>query len=286
MSTDFMPMVSVRFMVYNNEPYIREAVEGILKQKTNFKVEIVVGDDFSQDNTLNIIKEYGNTNNIYFNILKREVGDQYWKDRKKLGRLYNFKNIIENCSGKYIALLDGDDYWTDPLKLQKQVDFLEHNAEYSYCGHKSYVLKDKELKKLDVKVESFDFEELIFKNYLNTGSLVFRSKSIKKLPVFFENISAGDWALQLYAIQNSKAFVLDDYMSVYRVHDKSIWSSINHEEKCMRGVELQETFKEIYSDSKSKRLINKAIKARKIKFRIYKYTLYERIVKKIKRLLK
>ena len=129
-------LVSVRLMVYNHESFIDQAIEGILKQKTNFLVEVVIGDDFSTDKSLEIIRKYQNTATVHFKILERKVGDDYWKNRQKLGRLHNFYNIIENCTAKYIALLDGDDYWTDPFKLQKQVDFLKANPDYVGCFHK------------------------------------------------------------------------------------------------------------------------------------------------------
>src|SRR5690606_15395238 len=116
--------VSVRLMTFNHAPFIREAIESILMQKTNFFVEVVVGDDFSTDSTLDILKQYESTENIHIKILERRIGDQYWQKRQRHGRFYNFYSILENCNGKYIALLDGDDYWTDPLKLQKQIDFL------------------------------------------------------------------------------------------------------------------------------------------------------------------
>ncbi len=274
------PLVSVRLMVYNNEPYIREAVESILMQQTNFKVEIVVGDDFSTDNTLEIIKSYANTENIYFNILDRPVEGAYWKDRQKLGRLYNFKNIIDNCSGKYIALLDGDDYWTDPLKLQKQVDFLESNNGFNYCAHNSYSLKGEELEEIKLNVQEISFEKLIFKNVLNSGTLVFRANSFS-LPDYFVSLETGDWAIQLFSIKNSKAFVLKDFMSAYRIHEESLWNTISKKDMCLKGVKLQKGMKKFYKDKDSQNIIDKAILERKRKFGIKKNTFLSRLKTKI-----
>ena len=129
-------------MTYNHGEFIKEAMNGIMMQETSFPIEVVVGDDFSTDNTLNIIREFSNTENIDIHILDRPRGEDYDLKRQELGRLYNFQNIIENCKGKYIAILDGDDYWTDPLKLQKQVDFLENNKAYSIITHAADVFSD------------------------------------------------------------------------------------------------------------------------------------------------
>ena len=274
------PLVSVRLMVYNNEPYIREAVESILMQETNFKVEIVVGDDFSTDNTLEIIKSYADTPNIYFKILERPIGGAYWKDRQRLGRLHNFKNIIDHCSGSYIALLDGDDYWTDPLKLQKQVDFLENNHGYNYCGHNSYSLKGEKLHDIKLDVQEFTFEQLIFKNILNSATLIFRANSFR-LPDYFVSLETGDWAIQLFSIKNSRAFVLKDFMSAYRIHEDSLWNTISKNDMCLKGVKLQKGMKKFYNDKDSLSIINKAILERKKKFGIKKDTFLSRLKKKI-----
>ena len=166
-------------MTYNHADYIREAMEGILMQKTNFFVEVVVGDDFSTDDTLKIIKEYKNTENIHIKILERKVGDAYWKKRQELGRLYNFTNILDNCTGNYIALLDGDDYWTDPLKLQKQVDFLDANEEYSLCFTSRNIYKEatKEYTFEILKNQTFTTENILKGMIAFTQTIVFRNST-------------------------------------------------------------------------------------------------------------
>jgi len=244
------PLVSVRFMVYNNEPYIREAIESILKQQTNFKVEIVVGDDFSTDNTLEIIKSYSNTENIFINILERPVGGDYWKDRQKLGRLHNFKNIIDNCQGKYIALCDGDDYWTDPLKLQKQVDFLEGNLEYNICFHSvklfdeeaSTIIKDSITRKVDLTTTVVDLAK---GNYIHTPSVLLRNNF--RIPSWFHKVAIGDWALYMIVIKEGKIKKIEEDMAVYRLHNASIWSNKSIE---VRKKHTQETVRLIYKKLK------------------------------------
>ena len=230
------PLVSVRLMVYNNEPYIREAVESILMQKTNFKVEIVVGDDFSTDNSLQIIKSYKDTENISFKILQREVGGEYWQDRQRFGRLHNFRNIIDNCSGKYIALLDGDDYWTDPLKLQKQVAFLEQHGEYGICFHEALVKWDSSdgfnsnikynsefpWNKMDVSETSYTISNVFDGPFMATASVVFKNPYIKDFPSWFYEALSGDITLYALILGKKKIKFINEVMSAYRRHPGSI----------------------------------------------------------------
>jgi glycosyltransferase involved in cell wall biosynthesis len=128
-------------MCYNQEKYIKECLDSIFMQKVNFPVEVVVGDDFSSDRTLDIIRSYKDTDYIKLNILERVKGDTYWENRQTRGRLYNYLDILRNCSGEYIALMDGDDFWKSPYKLAKQVDFLEKNPEYAMVSHEVHTSK-------------------------------------------------------------------------------------------------------------------------------------------------
>lgn len=118
-------MVTIRCLAYNHEPYIRQCLEGFVMQKTNFRFEAIVHDDASTDGTAAIIKEYAEK---YPDIIKPifETENQYSKHDGSIRRIMN-----EHTNGKYIALCEGDDYWTDPLKLQKQVNFLESHLEYT-----------------------------------------------------------------------------------------------------------------------------------------------------------
>ena len=224
------PTVSIRLMTYNHEQYVREAMEGIFKQKTNFEVEVVGGDDFSTDNTLNAIKEYKDTGRIKIRVLDRVKGDDYWNNRQKYGRLYNFVNIIENCRGKYISLLDGDDYWTDPLKLQKQVDFLEENDEYKLCFHRSHLLKEnvKEVFKIPDDQNAFKISDLIDKNnFIATCSVVFRKPDNFQIPDWFSSLPFADLALYYLVVKEGDMYCLPEFMSVYRIHVNGLWSGFD-----------------------------------------------------------
>lgn len=127
------PLVSVRCITYNHEPYIAQALDGFLMQKTNFPFEVIVHDDASPDKTADIIREYEAK---FPKIIKPicETENQYSKHDGSLGRIMDAA-----CKGKYIVLCEGDDYWIDENKLQIQVDFLEGNSEYGMCFHNAQI---------------------------------------------------------------------------------------------------------------------------------------------------
>ena len=234
-------LLSVRLMVFNHEPYIREAIEGILKQKTTFPIEVVIGDDFSTDKSLEIIKEYQSTSTIHFKILERKEGDTYWQNRQKLGRLHNFYNILENCSGKYIALLDGDDYWTDSSKLQKQVDFLENNTDFAICFHNMEIAN--ESKPSIVALTNSKQQESVSTNvvlaskgnFIFTASVVFR-KPIAEYPEWLTNLPIGDYPIHLYNAQFGKIKYINQVMGVYRVHESGTWGIVSKEKQYERWI--------------------------------------------------
>lgn len=132
-------LVSVFMITYNHENYIEHAIEGVLMQKTSFPIELIIGEDCSTDNTRKIVREYEGR---YTEIIKAQYPE------KNRGMNNNFLTVLQSARGKYIALCEGDDYWTDPLKLQKQVDFLEANPEYSLCvgGFKEFNIYTEETK--------------------------------------------------------------------------------------------------------------------------------------------
>ena len=141
--TQKVPLVAIHCLVYNHEPYLRDCFEGFVMQQTNFPFVAIVHDDASTDNSVEIIREYESK---YPHIFKPiyQTKNQYSNPEVSVDCIVNA--AIQQIGAKYIALCEGDDYWTDPLKLQKQVDFLEENPEYSFCCHRFNILKDKEQK--------------------------------------------------------------------------------------------------------------------------------------------
>jgi glycosyltransferase involved in cell wall biosynthesis len=218
-------MVSVRLMTYNHENYISTAMEGILNQKADFNIEIVVGDDFSTDKTLEIIKKFKNTENIKIRILDRPVGGDYWQKRKEKGRLYNFINILDNCRGKYIALLDGDDYWTDSLKLQKQVDFLETNenvnlvhTDIDWLNVKDGTIIKNYYKSINYEIKRFyDLKQYLLKPKARTLTICFRRQCLNGFHEIIDpNWTVGDTPLLLYVVKDKKIGFINESTGVYR----------------------------------------------------------------------
>jgi glycosyltransferase involved in cell wall biosynthesis len=209
------PLVSVTIITYNHELYIEQAIISVMAQVTNFPFEVIIHDDASTDNTQAIIKKYVQKYpQIIIPILQTE---NHW-----LGKGINATTTIvwPSAKGKYIAWLEGDDYWTDPYKLQKQVDFLEANPDFNICFHKVKVLKDTELVDdwiTNPPAEVTTINHLIeFENYIRTPSVVFRNIALN-FPSVFNATSICDYFLYVLLTQNGgKIKYFDDTMAVYR----------------------------------------------------------------------
>lgn len=215
------PLVSINCITYNHELFIRDALEGFLMQKTDFEFEILIHDDASTDNTANIIREYEAK---YPDLIKPiyQTENQYSKGNNP-NRVYQFPR----AKGKYIAMCEGDDYWTDPLKLQKQVDFLETNEEFSACVHQYDFLVNNEL----IKSHSLLEQNLTVQNILNvhvpfqTASVVFRRKLIENIK--FPKVLSGDLFLFVLFTLNGKLKFFPESMSIYRKHSSGISISVS-----------------------------------------------------------
>jgi glycosyltransferase involved in cell wall biosynthesis len=212
--------LSVHLITYNQESFIRQAIEGVLMQKVNFTYEILIGDDFSTDNTKEIISEYA----AKFQAIKPHLHTSNLGPKGLEGK-NNFLNIYNACTGKYIALLDGDDYWTDPYKLQKQVDFLESNPDYAICFHKVKILQNGQIKDdsgtedrfNQIEGEDIGVRDLLkHGNFINTASVMFRN-TINHFPLEFSLSPVGDYFLYIMLTESgSKIKRMDDVMAVYR----------------------------------------------------------------------
>lgn len=281
------PLASVCVVTYNHKDYIKQCLDGVLMQQTNFPYEIILGEDGSTDGTREICMEYAEKYPEIISLFLRSRKDVIYINGKPTGR-YNMIECLKEARGKYIALCEGDDYWTDPLKLQKQVDFLESNSDSSFvsCGY--YQLKSNKLFPVEIKQKKVTIESVFNKNIFNTASLVFRRRVISDLPDLIYKANAGDWFLQAWACKFGYGYAMDDYMAVYRIHQSSLWSSMDSKTMGLRGVNTLKLFKEVFKSKNEKKLIGEAIKARKKEFKLdWKSRLKAKIkfwIKKIKAL--
>ena len=227
-------LVAIKCITYNHEPYIRDALEGFVMQKTDFPFVAIVHDDASTDRTAEIIREYAEK---YPDIIKPiyETENQYSKRDGSLARIMN--KACEDVGARYIALCEGDDYWTDPLKLQKQVDFLESHPEYGMCYTqvRNYIQENKSY--TEIWGGTFErFEEFVFsKNTIPTHSVVYKSKLYREYQIEIHPQNKGwlmgDFPLWLYISIKSRIKFLPILSGVYRVLANSASHSNNINKK-------------------------------------------------------
>ena len=228
MRSDYL--VAIKCMTYNHGPYIREALEGFVMQKTNFPFVAIVHDDASTDNTAEIVREYAEKYpNIILPIFEKE--NQYSKHDGSIRRIMN--DVVNKTGAKYIALCEGDDYWTDPLKLQKQVDFLESHPDYSMCTHNyiEFFQNNHEFgNKLGIVSMDYDLKSYIrFKEWIYlTLTLVYR-RSMLNDDIYLMYRNGRDTTLVYHLLTNGKGFFMHEVMGVYRRHDGGVWTSIGNE---------------------------------------------------------
>ena len=229
--------LSVCIITYNHGKYIAQAIDSVLMQQANFDYEILIGEDDSSDNTREICKEYAAK---YPDIIRLFLNDRknvIYINGQPTGR-WNFINLLKNAKGKYIALCEGDDYWTDPYKLQKQVDFLEGNPDFSMCYHDALIMKNNKLiekkflepfrfhyQPLDKSV--FDTEDTLypFASFAPTASILFRNKLITEFPDWYYTCAFGDRMIFTMLSKHGKIKYLDFVGSVRRIHPGGISSN-------------------------------------------------------------
>lgn len=214
--------VSICCITYNHEKYIAEALDSFLAQQTNFAFEILIGEDKGTDNTLSIINEYKNKFPGIINVITSETN---------LGANGNIRNVIANAKGDYIAFCEGDDYWLDRDKIQKQYDLLMKNPDCKFAFHPAYALRpDNSRVKRFFKgenVQRFSVVDVLNTNgqFSPTSSYMFKKEVVTTLPSWFEDAPVGDLFIELYAMKDSDGIYLPSTMSVYRLFADNSWSS-------------------------------------------------------------
>lgn len=230
---NIIPKVSVVVGTYNHKDYISKCLDSILMQQTTFPFEIILGEDESRDGTRDICKEYALKNPEKIRLFLRNRKDVIYINGNPTGR-YNFIENLKAATGEYIALCDGDDYWTDPLKLQKQVDFMEEKPNYTICFHKVKNLANKNFEEDEVinnrynniKNRPITVTDLVEQsNFIHTPSVLFRNV-LTEFPLEFSYSSVGDYFL--YILLSQKGFIhrIDEEMAVYR-RNVGIYSTLS-----------------------------------------------------------
>lgn len=208
-----VPLLSVIMITYNQEKYIQKAIEGIFSQKTNFLIELIISNDCSPDNSDKLIKKIiaRAPNNIVVN---------YTCHKQNKGMMSNFIWALQQAKGKYIALCEGDDYWTDENKLHLQVNFLENNPDYVLCHHNYFIERNNKIISESYaegyfKNQPRTIDDLAKSNFIQSLTIVFRTKYLE-FPTWLQDAIIGDWPVFISIAKHGKMKYFDERMAVYR----------------------------------------------------------------------
>lgn len=227
------PILSICFVTYNHEKYVAKALDSILSQKTKYKYEINVLEDCSTDGTQEILKKYKELHpdkiNLYFQSTNTKA--------------QHFYEGFKCCTAKYVCTLEGDDYWCDDSKIEKQIDFLEANPDFIGCSHNTKIIyesgdKPSELVNNDKKFDIYSIDELTKGAiYCHTSSYIYKNIFNGCLPdSHTKNEECGDWFMSMLYAEYGPIKYMEEVMSVYRVNSFGIWSSLNKYERIIKNI--------------------------------------------------
>jgi glycosyltransferase involved in cell wall biosynthesis len=226
-------------LTYNHEQFIEQAIESVLMQETNFPVELLIGEDCSTDGTREIVKRYA--------VLRPDAVRPLLHE-KNAGAFANFHAARKACRGKYIAMLEGDDYWTSPRKLQTQVDFLDQHPDHSICGTRFVSVSADQPGASPypspIQKESGALEDLLRWNYLLTCTVVFRAGLITEVPRQFSGVLNSDMVAWVLLAQHGRVGYINELMAAYRMHGGGVWIGSSIE---TRIAALEKTIGAIHS---------------------------------------
>ena len=227
------PKLNVLLITYNHEKLIRRCLQGVINQKVNFPIEVIVGEDCSTDGTRRILLEVKEEFPDLFNILPRP---------NNLGAFANFVDVFRHANGEYIALLEGDDWWSCPTKLQQQVDFLDANKSYSGITHNAFRFEEASGRVIGLYSNGVP-SDLYLRDLARclpvaTCAAVFRNVLSRELPEWFLSVKMGDWPLHLLHAQHGPIKYIDEPLAHYCIHSEGMWGGATRIAQIERLLEL------------------------------------------------
>lgn len=238
--------LNVILITYNHSKFIRETLETVLMQRTKFRFNVIVADDCSKDDTVSIIKEMEAETDIPFVYLPND---------HNLGIMQNYKRAFAACDGEYVAIMEGDDLWTDEYRLQKHVDFLDNHCECAMSFNR-YVVKNFEEGTFHTQPRFSAAEETQYFKYItghdlaynnligNFSTSVYRSSALRALPEQMYSIKCYDWLTNIMISKMGYIGCLIQPMSIYRVHSGGTWSGQSEREKLQSIIEAIDVYDE------------------------------------------
>lgn len=224
------PKVTVVLTTYNHAPYIAHAIEGVLTQRFNSTLELIIVEDCSTDATRNIVMRFAERHPQTIRLMLAETNQN---DNSA------YAQAILEARGDYIALLDGDDYWSSPDKLERQVNFLDANPSHSICFHNVEVIYSdggtephpfhlehpRHLHSRELPKPTSTLADIVQGNFIQTVSVMFRARLFDRFPDWFYEMPVADWPLHILNAAHGDIGYINRLMAVYRVHPQGLWSS-------------------------------------------------------------
>jgi glycosyltransferase involved in cell wall biosynthesis len=257
--------VSVLMTAYNQQAYISQAINSILMQEVAFDYELVIGEDASTDSTREIVLELQRKHPDKIRVLLRSRSEAERDRARQIGGKTSFMEGFRACRGQYIALLDGDDYWTSPHKLQKQVDYLDSQPEISLCFHDVIGIDERaphepmNMAHAGQK-EISTLAEIATGNFILPCSVMFRNHLWENMPEAFRKTRNGDWMLFMLCAEHGKIGFINEVMAVYRIHGDGAWSKLTNIQQLKQHISTYELIDE-HLKFKYHPLISKKISA-------------------------
>lgn len=258
-------MVTVVMITYGHEKFIKQAIKGVLEQKVNFQIDLIIANDCSPDSTNEVIDVILKTETIPSNI-----SITYKRHEKNIGMMPNFIWALKQAKGKYITLCEGDDYWTVPNKLQQQVDFMEQNPDYVMCCHDRDVVDENN----EVLIHNQQTTKVDKDTFVQT--LLYRNLSFDDTFYhYFEKAKNGDTFLIYRLHQLGKTHYFDFNGACYRVSDVGVWSKVSDDKRFEMSISSLDNMIEYYDVLKDKNSIREIKKWKAEQYLIRSKTLNE-----------